>query len=127
QQEFQDTRDHEILMAGMQASTKTFKARAKEVEQAFFSDLKSLAMGDHTEKWPQVERARRRAVEMDRGPVSTANVDVIKLARESEGSWLHGEAARAILDRYEVQLDAMLAERARAGVSLDEAPMGFDP
>lgn len=128
QQEFQDTRDHQVLMEGMQASTKTFKARAEEVEQAFFSDLKSLAMGDQTEKWPQVERARRRAVEMDRGPVSTANVDVIKLTRESEATWLEGEMIRAILDRYEIQLDALLAERARAGEGLDDGLMGgFDP
>jgi hypothetical protein len=126
--EFEDTRDHEALIEGMQRSTEKFRTRTEELEASFFGDLKSLTMDDQQGQWTRVERARRREREMDRGPVSTANVDVIELVDGARGSWRRSEAVRAILDRYEVQLDALLSERTRAGAALDEGPMGrFDP
>lgn len=126
--EFEDSRDHEILMEGMRRSTAKFRARTEELETSFFSDLKSLTMGEEQEsQWPRVERARRRATEIDRGPVSTANVDVIALVESAAGSWRQSETVAAILDRYELQLDTLLAERTRAGAPLEEGMAGFDP
>jgi hypothetical protein len=125
--EFEDSRDHQVMMEGMRKSGERYRERTDELEASFFNDLKSLATGEQLDRWAKVERARRRERLMGQGPVSTANVDVIKLLEQADGSWRQGEHIQAILERYELQLDGLLGERARAGAALDQAPLGrFD-
>ncbi|MFG0283685.1 MAG: hypothetical protein ACF8R7_04625 [Phycisphaerales bacterium JB039] len=128
--EFEDTRDAEAMVERMQASGQAFRQRTEELERAFFGDLKSLLMDAAQEaQWPRVERARRRETQIDSGPVSTANVDVTQVVREVGRTYaLSSETAEA-LDRYELQLDSLLAERQRAVAEMEETGdfRRFDP
>ena len=128
--EFEDTRDAEVMVERMQASGTAFRERTEQLERTFFGDLKSLLMdAGQEERWPRVERARRRETQIDSGPVSTANVDVMQVVRDVAGGYAMPSEAGDVLDRYELQLDTLLAERQRAVAEMEEGGdfRRFDP
>ena len=110
-----DSGDHSVFMERMPAIQKENREATTKLEKEFFSDLKSLLdSAAQEEKWPRVERARRREVGLRQGQMSGESVDLIEVVGTLS---LKGEPARSVgqvLDSYEIELDQQLVAREAA-------------
>lgn len=88
--------------------------KSARIEAQFLDDLKSLLTADQTDKWPRLERLRRRDMLIGPGPISGANVDVIAMV---DGLKLADSAREKIaepLGQYELDIDRALQDREQA-------------
>jgi hypothetical protein len=99
----------EMMGEEMQPILKKYTQRRSELESQFFEDFKLLLTDAQREKFPAVERHRRRETGL-RGP--NLGVDLVAVAEETGVRAASGEAAEA-LERYETELDRLLVERSR--------------
>lgn len=88
-----------------------FGERRGEMEQSFLADVRSLLTAEQAERWPKVERARRRENTLRMGRVSGEAVDLIRLVDEAELDEATNRDLAPILERYELDLDRALVKR----------------
>ncbi len=98
-----------------------YRAFVDDLEQSMLDDVKLLLRPEQATRWPRVERRLRRQAELDGGLISGVDLDVVDLYEafaedEALADRLDAEPAAsiaAILDAYELAVDAALVARAR--------------
>lgn len=88
-----------------------FRNKRQEMETAFFSDIKATLSPQQQEKWPAVERLRRRERTLNRGLMSGERVDVVKLVDDLKLTPEQMKAVTPVLEQYQVELDRELIPR----------------
>jgi hypothetical protein len=101
----QDSGDFMATMKEAVKAGKVLTDKGEKLEKGFLEDVKSLLNDSQKEKWPRVERARRRDTAMRIGFMSGQNVDLVKMLA---AAGVKPDATPEIADqveRYEVQID----------------------
>jgi hypothetical protein len=115
-QEKMQEQDFQGFQQDMMAAAREGEARRRSIEQQFFADLRAMLTPEQDEKWPRVERHRRREQIMRVPVASGAGADLIavyeRATRGTPQAEPSGEVA-AMLERYEVDVDKPLAELKR--------------
>ncbi|MFG0283686.1 MAG: hypothetical protein ACF8R7_04630 [Phycisphaerales bacterium JB039] len=106
--EFQQTQDRSAF-EGVREQGEAYQQRRENLEQTFFSDVKSLLTPEQEQAWPKVERAHRRNTTLQRGLMSGERVDLVQIASEVEVG--DNPRVTAALGLYEVDLDRVLVRR----------------
>jgi Spy/CpxP family protein refolding chaperone len=86
------------------------KARAT-MEAGFFNDMKALLTPAQAEKFPRIERQRRREQTIGLGLMSGERADLVRITADLQLSDDQLEQIRPILDQYEADLDRELQNR----------------
>jgi Spy/CpxP family protein refolding chaperone len=124
----EDSDDHGVFMERMPKVQRAYRESTEQAEKSLMSDLRSLLAPEQEERWPGVERMRRRQSHL-RGGLSGEAVDLVELVY---GLKLPGEAASLVspvLDEYAIELDRYLVEReaqAREAPQFGPGRMEFD-
>ncbi|MFZ4573172.1 MAG: hypothetical protein ACOYN0_02165 [Phycisphaerales bacterium] len=93
---------------GMQEKLKDFQKKYEDAEKQFFDDLKLLLNPEQLEKWPKVERFRRREKLLRMGMVSGAGVDLVRVTQSSKAAPADSAEFAEIVERYETDMDKAL-------------------
>lgn len=96
---------------GMRGMFQELRTQRNAMEQAFFTDVQAVLTPQQQERWPVVERVRRRERTVQRGLMSGERVDVIRIV---EGQKLPADTKAAlgpVLEQYEAELDKALIDR----------------
>lgn len=88
-----------------------FSKRSQEMETAFFDDIQMLLDDTQMQRWPALERTRRRLDTIGRGLMSGERVDVIRLVEETELTEDQRSPIESILEQYAMDLDRELTKR----------------
>lgn len=99
-----------------------FRTKRTEMENAFFDDVKAVLTPAQAEKWPTVERTRRRESTIGRGLMSGERVDLVKVVDDLKLSDAAKAPLNAVLDQYSADLDRELVAR---NAVYDEAQNSF--
>lgn len=92
-----------------------FQQKIDKAERQYFDDFKLLLNDDQAQRWPTVERARRREKSVPRGGlISGESVDLVRIVHDLKLFDADRQAAQALLDQYEADLDRALVERDKA-------------
>ncbi len=108
--EARDSGDPSVFRA-IQNQMADFMKTREATEKSFLDDYKALLTPGQLEKWPAVERLRRREHTVGRGLLSGERVDLVKIVDDLK---LPADARQPLtptLDQYEVDLDRELAKR----------------
>jgi len=111
EEEIDQNRDFSILGEWVGVAV-SFQRYTERLTKAFHDDARLLLTEDQWQGWPAYERARRRGDAFDRGSemLSSEHVDLIGLVEEMNLPEEVDEDVRAVLRRYELDLDRMLVE-----------------
>ncbi len=80
--------------------------------RSLLDELKGLLTAEQAERWPSVERLRRREQHLPGGVVSGSAVDLTSVVEAAGLSDAERKAVADTLSQYEVEMDARLKERA---------------
>ncbi|MBL9001187.1 MAG: hypothetical protein JNK25_08625 [Phycisphaerae bacterium] len=97
-----------VYQKDMPAISREMATKFEGLEKGFFDDLKSILTPDQVEKWPSVERYRRREQAMRFGFVSGAAVDLIAVVERTGTRPAGNTEFDETLERYELDVDRML-------------------
>ncbi len=125
----QDSGDHAVFMEKMPGIEQEFKVQSGKVEKGFFDDVRSLLNGTEQEqRWPRVERMRRREVELRRGQMAGESLDLTEVVGGLKLDRAAAQEVAPVLDEYEFDLDAQLKGRQRVAADAPafEPGKGFD-
>jgi len=103
------------LMRRMEELRVSRAEASRQAEAGLMNDLQQILTPAQQERWPAVERDRRREVALPRGTLSAESVNVLRLVDELELSPDTRDALEPTLSRYEKDLDRALVARERAG------------
>jgi hypothetical protein len=119
----EDTGDHSVFMERMPKVEREYTDASQNLEKSLFSDLKLLLTEDQGERWPRVERSRRREVELRKGSMSGESVDLTEVVAGLRLDEPATTALAAPLEEYEVDLDRQLQARSR----IEDDGVAFEP
>lgn len=83
--------------------------KSRGLTKQFLDDMKATLTPEQSEKWPSVERTRRRETGMIGGFFSGADVDLVSLAK-SEHVDVSGAGVIDAIEAYETEMDQKLKE-----------------
>lgn len=113
--------------------------RAAAIEKQFIDDLRALLTAEQGDRWPRVERLRRREQWLRAGPggfgpgagVSGSTVDLVMLVEALRLSDADRARLADTLEEYEQGMDRVLQERDRAAAEerarAADGPLALDP
>ncbi len=118
-------------LQGMRGMFQEFRTKREEMERNFFTDVQAVLTPEQQQRWPIVERVRRRERTVQRGLMSGERVDLIRIVESQDLPADTQAAVKPVLDQYEVELDRALIERNKVydeGISrMGELFGGGDP
>lgn len=88
-----------------------FRVSRQKMEDQFFGDFKAILTPQQLERWPVIERDRRREKTISRGLMSGERMDVIKLVEQAKFSPEVTAQIKPVLDQYAADLDRELVAR----------------
>jgi len=88
--------------------------KSARIETQFLEDLKSLLTTEQAEKWPALERLRRRDSLIGPGPISGSNIDLIAMVDAMKLSGSARDQLAEPLGQYELDIDRALQDREQA-------------
>lgn len=111
-EEFRDTRDPAVWQ-DIRGVMEELGAKREAMDRTFLDDVKLLLTPDQSDKWPELERTRRRTRTLSRGFLSGEGVDLFRIARDLKVTEDAEAAAsvEAVLERYAIDLDRALQKR----------------
>jgi hypothetical protein len=98
----------------MMAANREAMKKTDDAEKQFYDEMKLLLDDKQLEKWPAIERHRRREIFMRFGFVSGAAVDVADIAARS-GADMNTEEMKTLVESYQNDVDRHLIEAKRFG------------
>lgn len=105
--------DFSAMLTRIKEITAGHQSAVEGLEATYLEDMRAMLTPDQEALWPKVERLYRRHQNMRSLTRSLAQVDVDDLVRtEFEAVYAKPEVAE-VLERWSVQVDSMLVERAR--------------
>jgi hypothetical protein len=123
----QDTQDYTVFSKEAPKIGKEFGEKMEKLEKGFFEDVKTLLSEQQQERWPRVERARRRETGLRFGFVSGQNLDLIKiLGAIGVKTDASPELAQQV-ERYELDMDKGLQAMERWGKEQQAKQGEIDP
>lgn len=118
---FEDTQDASVFMEKMPKAQREHATRMKTLEKSLFDDIKSLLTAEQTERWPAVERTRRRETQL-RGMMSGESVDLTEIVRGLKPDTALVAALKEPLDEYEIELDRALQSKESSANEVEFKP-----
>ena len=120
--------DWQGLQKEMPTLNGEFQDKATKLQDQFFEDLKGLLTEQQIEKFPAVERHRRREIAMRFGLAFGMSTDVVEVARLAKLDVDSNEEMKAALERYELDLDSLLKSYEKLGKDSQKSALegGFD-
>ncbi|MFI4916507.1 MAG: hypothetical protein ACIAS6_08395 [Phycisphaerales bacterium JB060] len=115
--------DVSAMITQIKESTAAYQKAVEALEARFLDDVRAMLAGEQAEAWPAAERVHRRAKHLPRLMRSEARVDLDELVRE-ELAEERQEAASDLVERWAVQVDGLLVDRARKADDIGGA--GFE-
>ena len=109
---FEEQQDPSVFMEELPAFMASVRKRRDAAEKTFFDDLQLLLTAEQEGNWPTMERARRRARTLAPGMVPGDALDLIAISKEM--GFAEREGVPALLETYELELDAKLQAREAA-------------
>ncbi|MCG3123491.1 MAG: hypothetical protein GIKADHBN_01910 [Phycisphaerales bacterium] len=113
QEEFEETRDFTVWQKELPKKQQEFAKQMQAAQTSFLNDVKGLCTPAQEEKWPAVERQRKREVYLRLPFVAGVSVDVVDCARRVGMAPEEGKAPAEVkeaLDEYEMTLDRKLSD-----------------
>jgi hypothetical protein len=110
QEKMQDG-DFEGMNKAILEAMNTFADKAVAVEKQFMDNVKAVLSPEQLDKWPAVERHRRRDTRLRTTAFSGANLDLIRIVQRTRTDPGTPEFAQVLSD-YEMALDRQLIEGA---------------
>ena len=98
-------------MRGLLEPIEAWLPEKEELYVDLMSSIKSQLGPNQQERWPQFERAVRRARSIDDSDLSGEGVDLISIIRQMQLQPSVLDAAQSAMDQYEIALDAALITR----------------
>ena len=98
-------------MRSLLAPIEAWIPEKERLYEDLMSSIKTQLGPNQQERWPQFERAVRRARSLDDSDLSGEGVDLISIIRQMQLQQSVLEAAQPALDQYEITLDAALIAR----------------
>lgn len=98
-------------MRSLLAPIEAWVPEKERLYEDLMSSIKTQLGPNQQERWPQFERAVRRARSLDDSDLSGEGVDLISIIRQMQLQQSVLEAAQPALDQYEITLDAALIAR----------------
>lgn len=108
---YQDSQDNKALRQETSAAQKKHSTRVAELEKGFFDDTRQMLSPEQEQRWPLVERLRRREKGLLNGSLSGESVDLTEVL---DGLNLDDSAEAAIADeveQYEADMDRAIQAR----------------
>lgn len=125
-----DTGDWSVFQKDLPAMQKEYAEKVEKAEKSLIEDVKATLTPEQLEKWPSIERHRRRDVALRFGFYSGAALDLVRIVNR-HGVNVTSDEAKEVLQQYEVELDGKLIAMEKWGDEVrDEAfknagnPMG---
>ncbi len=109
-QEFQETRDPSVFEE-IGPKMEAFGKRRRELDRNFMSNLHDLLSEEQQQKWPALERLRRRDTSMRAGFLSGEGVDIVRLVDDLKFEPDVKAQVAPILEQYEMDVDRALQDR----------------
>jgi hypothetical protein len=108
----EDTGDNTGFMEKMPAIQSEFRDKTTKLEKTLFSDFRALLSGQAQEnKWPGVERMRRREVDLRAGGLSGESLDLVDIVGALKLPPDIVAALSPTMEAYEIDLDRQLDAR----------------
>lgn len=135
QQKLQDlreeARDDPTRWTDLRDEMQKLRDQRNKAEAKFFDDVKATLSPAQTEKWPGIERIRRRESSIGRGMMSGERLDLVQMVDDLKLPAEQRNALNGTLEQYAVDLDRELAVRNeaydKAQASFREMMTGGDP
>ncbi len=108
--EARESRDREVWRQ-MGDQMEKFRKSREKMEETFFSDFKAVLNEQQLEKFPKIERQRRREQTIARGLMSGERVDLIRTVEELNLAPEQLATVQPTLELYEADLDRELQTR----------------
>lgn len=89
----------------------SWKDEKQKLREDFLSSVRSQLSDVQSESWPRLERALRREKSLPNGSLSGESLNLVMIVREIDVPPIAADAARPIIEDYEVKLDQALAAR----------------
>jgi hypothetical protein len=102
---------------------KVYAERMQEQQKSFLEDVKALLNDEQRARWPRVERMRRRETGLRFSFISGAGVDVLEVADAAMGDAPPTDEIKAVLDRYELEVDKALLAMEDMGRQMQDKSM----
>lgn len=119
QEKFRDEQDFTVFQKEAPKLGEVFKEKTNAAEKKFFDDLKLLCTDKQIEKWPSLERQRRREKGLKMPMFSGSAMDVISMVdRANVGDKPEVQAA---LNTYETEMDKLLQDLERVQKDWEES------
>lgn len=111
--ETMDDGDFNSMLAKIQGVTGRHQEQVEALESAFLEDLQALLSEEQADLWPKAQRVYRRGKHLGQALRSAARVDLDDLVRTDFADAYQRADVADVLDRWAVQVDGYLVERAR--------------
>ncbi|MFO0831983.1 MAG: hypothetical protein U0637_09080 [Phycisphaerales bacterium] len=108
----QESGDFQASIKEMQEQSGRFSEASAKLEETFMADLKALLTDKQADRWPAVERHRRRENGLRMGFYSGAGVDLLSMVAKM-GADPGTPEFSALMEQYEVEMDRRLQENER--------------
>lgn len=105
--------DFSAMMTKIQEVTGGHQQSVKVLESTFLEDVQAILTPEQAEAWPRAERIHRRAKHLGSLTRAEARVDLDELVREEFVQQADQVAVSDAVERWAVQVDGLLVERAR--------------
>jgi len=115
--------DHTVFRDKMPAIEQAQRDAWGRLEKQFFDDMRAIVTPDQAERWPAIERQRRRDRDLGEGRLAGESVDLIALSEKVGIPEESRSEVDPLLRRYELDLDRALLARDES-VSAARAMLG---
>lgn len=123
QEEVQESRDWSVYQKEVPKKMKEITQRMEKLQNGFMDDLKLLCNEQQVEKWPKVERYRRRETTLRFNLMSGTALDVIDVAKRTGVDQNASPELTEALERYEMDIDRQLQAFETMGKKMQDDAM----
>lgn len=123
QEKVRDTGDASAFQTDIPALMKERMEKSRGLTKQFLDDVKATLTTEQADKWPAVERKRRRETGLTGGFYSGGDIDLVTLAR-SEKLDTNAAGVKDALEAYETEMDQKLKEIESARAELRKKDNG---
>jgi len=107
QEKARDTGDWSVFQKDMPEMAKGFGEKVEKLEKQLTEDMKAVLNSEQLEKWPVIERHRRRDQGLRFGFYSGTALDLIRITQR-QGINADSAESKDVLTQYETELDGRL-------------------
>ncbi|MFO0857958.1 MAG: hypothetical protein U0640_11440 [Phycisphaerales bacterium] len=107
QEKARDTGDWSVFQKDLPDMQKDYAEKVEKAEKSLVEDVKATLTPEQLEKWPAIERHRRRDTSLRFGFYSGTALDLIRIVQR-QGINANSDESKEVLQQYEMELDNKL-------------------